>query len=45
MRSGGLGKVVASKSSKFAVGDEVQASVGWTEYSVQHESAIAGKAV
>lgn len=45
MRSGGLGKVVASKSSKFSEGDEVQAQVGWSEYSVQNESAIAGKAV
>jgi hypothetical protein len=45
MRSGGLGKVVASKSSKFSEGDEVQAQVCWNEYAVLNESAIAGKAV
>ena len=34
MRSGGVGKVVESKNSKFPVGVRVQGLTGWTEYLV-----------
>ncbi|MHA6205364.1 NADP-dependent oxidoreductase [Dyella soli] len=34
MRSLGLGRVVASKSSRYAVGDLVQGLVGWQDYAV-----------
>lgn len=34
MRSLGLGRVVASKSSRYAVGDLVQGLVGWQDYAL-----------
>jgi NADPH-dependent curcumin reductase CurA len=34
MRSLGLGRVVASRSSRYAVGDLVQGLVGWQDYAV-----------
>jgi hypothetical protein len=34
VRSGGIGEVVASRSSRYAVGDQVFGSTGWQEYAV-----------
>ena len=34
MRSSGVGEVVESKHSSFAVGDRVTGMMGWTEYAV-----------
>ncbi|BFZ53927.1 hypothetical protein PYCC9005_000958 [Savitreella phatthalungensis] len=34
MRSGGVATVVASKSSRFSVGESVNCTPGWTEYAV-----------
>src|SRR5450755_2138466 len=34
VRSGGVGRVVASKNSAFAVGDLVSGLVGWQDYAV-----------
>ncbi|OBI94240.1 NADP-dependent oxidoreductase [Mycobacterium sp. 1245805.9] len=40
MRAGGLGKVVASKSARFPVGQTVQGLLGWQEYAVLSDSAL-----
>ena len=39
MRALGLGRVVASRSAHYAVGDLVQGITGWQDYLVLHESA------
>ncbi len=39
MRSLGLGRVVASRSSKYSEGDLVQGVTGWQDYLVLHEDA------
>jgi NADPH-dependent curcumin reductase CurA len=38
MRGGGLGEVVASKNSKYPVGQTVQGLVGWQEYAVASDA-------
>lgn len=38
MRGAIIGKVVASKSSKYSVGSYVYAPAGWTEYAVLDDS-------
>lgn len=40
MRSGALGRVVASTSSKWKVGDLVTGYMGWSEFAVLGESAV-----
>ncbi|KAJ9617066.1 hypothetical protein H2200_000787 [Cladophialophora chaetospira] len=40
MRSGAIGTVKASKSSKFPVGSYATATAGWTEYRVLKESEL-----
>ncbi|MDE2156161.1 MAG: NADP-dependent oxidoreductase [Xanthomonadaceae bacterium] len=39
MRALGLGRVVASRSSHYAVGDLVQGITGWQDYLLLHDSA------
>ena len=41
MRAGGIGRVVRSRSAHFNEGDLVQGLVGWQDYLVIHESAVA----
>ncbi len=38
MRGGGIGRVVASNSSRWHVGDLVTGLLGWQEYCLVHES-------
>lgn len=40
MRGGGIGLIVASKSSKFSVGTYVTGPCGWTEYAVLAEKLV-----
>jgi NADPH-dependent curcumin reductase CurA len=40
MRAGALGEVVASKSSRYAVGQQVQGLLGWQEYAVLDDTAM-----
>ncbi len=40
MRGIGIGRVVASKSSNYAVGDLVQGLVGWQDYALINESRM-----
>ncbi|OBH88686.1 NADP-dependent oxidoreductase [Mycobacterium sp. E2733] len=40
MRAGGLGEVVASKTSKYPVGQKVQGLLGWQEYAVLSDTAM-----
>jgi NADPH-dependent curcumin reductase len=40
MRAGGLGRVVASKSPEYAVGDLVSATTGWQDYVVLPSKAV-----
>ena len=40
VRSGGLGRVVASESSQYKVGDIVSGWVGWQQYSVAEERGV-----
>lgn len=44
MRAGGIGRVVASKSSKFSKGDHVDTLTGWQEWVVA-DAARAEKIV
>ena len=39
-RAGALGEVVASKSSRYAVGQQVQGLLGWQEYTVLDDTAM-----
>jgi NADPH-dependent curcumin reductase CurA len=41
MRGAIIGKVLASKSSKFAVGDYVNASSGWSEIAIVSEKELS----
>jgi len=40
MRGGALGKVLASKSTKFSKGDYVYAAAGWTELAIMKEREV-----
>lgn len=40
MRGAVVGKVVASKSAEFKVGEYCTASPGWTEYAILKESEV-----
>jgi NADPH-dependent curcumin reductase CurA len=40
MRAAGLGEVVASKSARFAVGQQVQGLLGWQEYALLDDTAM-----
>jgi NADPH-dependent curcumin reductase CurA len=40
MRSYAIGRIVASKSSKLAVGDQVAGIIGWTEYAAVDDKAV-----
>jgi hypothetical protein len=40
MRSSGVGEVVESKHSSFAVGDRVTGMIGWTEYAVSDGTGL-----
>ncbi|OBF78436.1 NADP-dependent oxidoreductase [Mycobacterium sp. 852002-51613_SCH5001154] len=40
MRAAGIGEVVASKSSTYAVGQQVQGLLGWQEYAVLTDTAM-----
>jgi NADPH-dependent curcumin reductase CurA len=40
MRAGGVGEVVASKSSSFAKGDRVSGTFGWQEYATIPEKGV-----
>jgi NADPH-dependent curcumin reductase CurA len=41
MRGGALGKIVASKSSKFSLGDYVTATSGWTELAIMPAKEVS----
>ncbi|MFO0747643.1 MAG: hypothetical protein U1F43_18550 [Myxococcota bacterium] len=41
VRSGGVGRVVRSKSARFAEGDLVSGLVGWQDYALLSERSIA----
>ena len=41
VRGGGIGKVTATKSDRFKVGDLVFGMTGWQEYAIADESANA----
>lgn len=45
IRCGGVGTVLASKSSKYAVGDRVNGQFAWFDYAVVPDSAITSKAM
>ncbi|ODV78050.1 NAD(P)-binding protein [Suhomyces tanzawaensis NRRL Y-17324] len=43
IRSSGFGEIVASKSSKYSVGDKVLALLTWSDYQPLHEAAVFQK--
>lgn len=42
MRAAGIGRVVASKSARYAEGDLVQGLLGWQDYALFHEDKAQG---
>lgn len=45
MRASGIGKIVASKSSKWAEGKRVYGYFGWADYTVADESRVVMEAM
>lgn len=45
MRAGGVGTIVASKSSKWAVGKRVYGYLGWADYAVVPEASVVMEAM